>query len=257
MYKRQPKERVVSFLDAACKDRIEPFITRAYQELADYVHAYDQKMFMKRETIANKGIWTAKKRYILNAWDIEGVRFAEPKLKIMGIEAVKSSTPGPCRQKIKDALKVIMNGTEDEVQKFIADFREEFRSLQPEELSFPRGCNNLQKFSSPTTVYSKGCPIHVRGALLYNFHIKKNNLTNKYPLIQNGDKIKFMYLRTPNPVMENVFSFVGEMPRELGLDKHIDYDLQFEKSFLAPLQVIMDTIGWKVEKQATLEFLFG
>ena len=150
-----------------------------------------------------------------------------------------------------------MNGTEDEVQKFIADFREEFRSLQPEELSFPRGCNNLQKFSSPTTVYSKGCPIHVRGALLYNFHIKKNNLTNKYPLIQNGDKIKFMYLRTPNPVMENVFSFVGEMPRELGLDKHIDYDLQFEKSFLAPLQVIMDTIGWKVEKQATLEFLFG
>ena len=252
-----PKERVVSFLDAACKDRIEPFITRAYQELADYVHAYDQKMFMKRETIANKGIWTAKKRYILNAWDIEGVRFAEPKLKIMGIEAVKSSTPGPCRQKIKDALKVIMNGTEDEVQKFIADFREEFRSLQPEELSFPRGCNNLQKFSSPTTVYSKGCPIHVRGALLYNFHIKKNNLTNKYPLIQNGDKIKFMYLRTPNPVMENVFSFVGEMPRELGLDKHIDYDLQFEKSFLAPLQVIMDTIGWKVEKQATLEFLFG
>ena len=252
-----PKERVVRFLDAACKDRIEPFITRAYQELADYVHAYDQKMFMKRETIANKGIWTAKKRYILNAWDIEGVRFAEPKLKIMGIEAVKSSTPGPCRQKIKDALKVIMNGTEDEVQKFIADFREEFRSLQPEELSFPRGCNNLQKFSSPTTVYSKGCPIHVRGALLYNFHIKKNNLTNKYPLIQNGDKIKFMYLRTPNPVMENVFSFVGEMPRELGLDKHIDYDLQFEKSFLAPLQVIMDTIGWKVEKQATLEFLFG
>jgi DNA polymerase elongation subunit (family B) len=252
-----PKERVVSFLDAACKDRIEPFITKAYQELADYVHAYDQKMFMKRETIANKGIWTAKKRYILNAWDIEGVRFAEPKLKIMGIEAVKSSTPGPCRQKIKDALKVIMNGTEDEVQKFIADFREEFRSLQPEELSFPRGCNNLQKFSSPTTVYSKGCPIHVRGALLYNFHIKKNNLTNKYPLIQNGDKIKFMYLRTPNPVMENVFSFVGEMPKELGLDKHIDYDLQFEKSFLAPLQVIMDTIGWKVEKQATLEFLFG
>jgi DNA polymerase elongation subunit (family B) len=252
-----PKERVVNFLDAACKDRIEPFITRAYQELADYVHAYDQKMFMKRETIANKGIWTAKKRYILNAWDIEGVRFAEPKLKIMGIEAVKSSTPGPCRQKIKDALKVIMNGTEDEVQKFIADFREEFRSLQPEELSFPRGCNNLQKFSSPTTVYSKGCPIHVRGALLYNFHIKKNNLTNKYPLIQNGDKIKFMYLRTPNPVMENVISFVGEMPKELGLDKHIDYDLQFEKSFLAPLQVIMDTIGWKVEKQATLEFLFG
>ncbi|AOO14358.1 DNA polymerase [Cyanophage S-RIM14] len=251
------KEKIVSFIDAACKERIEPFITQAYEELANYVHAYDQKMIMKRETIADKGIWTAKKRYILNAWDIEGVRFAEPKLKIMGIEAVKSSTPGPCRQKIKDSLKVIMNGTEDEVQKFIANFREEFRSLKPEQISFPRGCNNLQKFSSNTTVYSKGCPIHVRGALLYNFHLKKNNLTNKYPIVQNGDKIKFIYLRTPNPIMENVVSFVGEMPKELNLDKHIDYDLQFEKSFLAPLQVIMDTIGWKVEKIATLEFLFG
>ena len=251
------KERIVSFLDAACKERLEPFIDKSYKELASYVNAYEQKMFMKRETIANKGIWTAKKRYILNAWDVEGVRFLEPKLKIMGIEAVKSSTPGPCRQRIKDALKVIMNGTEEEVQKFISDFRKEFNSLPPADVAFPRGCNNLGKFSSPTIIYTKGCPIHVRGALLYNFHIKKNNLTHKYPLVQNGDKIKYVYLKTPNHLGENVISFISEWPKELKLDKQIDYELQFEKSFLAPLQVIMDTIGWDTEKKATLEFLFA
>ena len=251
-----PKESIVSFLDRACQDRIEPFISRSYEELARYVNAYDQKMFMKRETIANKGIWTAKKRYILNAWDIEGVRFTEPKLKMMGIEAVKSSTPASCRTAIKDALKVIMNGTQDDVQEFVANFRKKFESLPPEEIAFPRGCNNLAKFSNPATIYSKGTPIHVRGALLYNFHAKKTKITHKYPLIQEGEKVKFLYLRQPNKINENVISFFQTLPKEFGLDKSIDYDLQFQKSFLDPLQVIMDTINWKAEKIATLEDLF-
>ena len=250
------KESIVSFLDRACQDRIEPFISRSYEELARYVNAYDQKMFMKRETIANKGIWTAKKRYILNAWDIEGVRFTEPKLKMMGIEAVKSSTPASCRTAIKDALKVIMNGTQDDVQEFVANFRKKFESLPPEEIAFPRGCNNLAKFSNPATIYSKGTPIHVRGALLYNFHAKKTKITHKYPLIQEGEKVKFLYLRQPNKINENVISFFQTLPKEFGLDKSIDYDLQFQKSFLDPLQVIMDTINWKAEKIATLEDLF-
>ena len=251
------KAAIVSILDKICQEKLEPFIECAYQELADYVSAYDQKMKMKRENIADKGIWTAKKRYILNVWDSEGVRYAKPKLKMMGIEAVKSSTPAPCRQKIKDALNVIMNEDEESAQKFIADFREEFTSLPIEDISFPRGCNNLNKWSHPATVYTKGTPIHVRGALLYNFHVKKNKLTHKYPLIQDGEKIKFVYLKTPNRINENVVSFFQTFPKELGLDKQVDYDLQFEKSFLDPLKVIMDTIGWKPEKVASLEFLFG
>jgi len=249
-------ESIVGFLDKVCQVELEKYIGNSYETLATYVNAYDQKMFMKRETIANKGIWTAKKRYILNAWDIEGVRFAEPKLKMMGIEAVKSSTPSSCRTAIKDALKVIMNGTEADVQKFVADFRKKFESYGPEEIAFPRGCNNLSKFSNPATIYSKGTPIHVRGALLYNFHAKKRKLTHKYPLIQEGEKVKFLYLRRPNKINENVISFFQTLPSEFGLDNSIDYDLQFQKSFLDPLQVIMDTINWKAEKIATLEDLF-
>ena len=255
--KSSNKAAIVGILDKICKEKLEPFIESSYQELADYVSAYEQKMKMKRENIADKGIWTAKKRYILNVWDSEGVRYEKPKLKMMGIEAVKSSTPSPCRQKIKDALIVIMNEDEESAQKFIADFREEFTSLPIEDISFPRGCNNLNKWSNPATVYTKGTPIHVRGALLYNFYIKKNKLTHKYPLIQNGEKIKFVYLKTPNRINENVVSFFQTFPKELGIDKQVDYDLQFQKSFLDPLKVIMDAIGWKPEKIASLEFLFG
>ena len=255
--RKKDDKSIVTFLNKVCEVEFEKYIEGSYQALANYVNAYDQKMFMKRETIANKGIWTAKKRYMLNAWDIEGVRFAEPKLKVMGIEAVKSSTPGACREKIKECISVIMNESEEAAQEFIANFRDEFSTLPVEDISFPRGCNGINKWANQSTIYNKGTPIHVRGALLYNHYNKKNNLSHKYPLIQDGEKIKFCYLKTPNKFGENVVSFLNTFPKEFGLDKQVDYELQFEKSFLDPIKVILDTIGWKSEKVANLEFLFG
>ena len=250
-------ESIVTFLDKVCKLELEKYIESSYEALAKYVGAYEQKMVMKRENIANKGIWTAKKRYILNVWDSEGVRYEKPKLKIMGIEAVKSSTPAACRNSIRDCLTVIMNEDEAAAQKFVSDFRSHFDQLPIEDISFPRGCNNLNKWANPSGIYTKGTPIHVRGALLYNHYNKKNKLTHKYPLIQDGEKIKFVYLKTPNKIAENVISYLNTFPKELGLDKHVDYELQFNKSFLEPIKVIMDVIGWQPEKVASLEFLFG
>ena len=211
---------------------------------------------MKRENIANKGIWTAKKRYILNVWDSEGVRYAEPKLKIMGIEAVKSSTPAPCRKMIKDALKLMMTGTEEDVIDFIDKSRDEFKKLPPEDISFPRSASDVVKYKSSSTIYMKGTPIHIRGALLFNHYVKKNKLDNKYSLIQNGEKIKFCYLKKPNSIHENVISFIQDFPKELNIDKYVDYDLQFEKSFVEPLKAILDAIGWNVEKTINLELFF-
>jgi len=249
-------QSVVSFLDKVCQVELEKYIESCYQELASYVNAYDQKMQMKRENIADRGIWTAKKRYILNVWDSEGVRYEEPKLKMMGIEAVKSSTPAPCRKMIKDGLKLMMNGTEEDVINFIDKCREEFKNLPPEEIAFPRTASDVQKYNSSSSVYVKGTPIHVRGALLFNHYIKQNKLTNKYSLINNGEKIKFLYLKKPNSIHENVISFIQDFPKELNLDKFIDYDLQFEKSFLEPLKIILDSIGWNVEKTVNLELFF-
>ena len=251
------KNEIVSILDKICQDKLEPFIDRSYQELADYVSAYEQKMQMKRENIADRGIWTAKKRYILNVWDSEGVRYAEPKLKIMGIEAVKSSTPGPCRTKIKDALKIMMSGNEDQMIDFIDSFRNDFKKLPPEEIAFPRSVSDVVKHKCPSRIYDKGTPIHVRGALLFNHHVKRMGLDNKYSLIQNGEKIKYCYLSLPNPIHENIISFIQEFPHEIGIGKYIDHELQFQKSFLDPLKSILDVIGWSVEKTVSLEDFFG
>ena len=251
------KTAIVGILDKICQEKLEPFIESSYQKLADYVQAYDQKMQMKRENIAERGIWTAKKRYILNVWDSEGVRYEEPKLKMMGIEAVKSSTPAPCRTMIKDGLKLMMNGTEDEVIEYIDNCRKEFRKLPPEEIAFPRSASDVKKYQSHSDIYSKGTPIHIRGALLFNHYVKEKKLTNKYSLIGNGEKIKFIYLKKPNIIQENIISFIQDFPKELGLDRYIDYELQFEKSFLEPFKAILDAIGWNVEKTVNLELFFA
>jgi len=255
--KSSDKTAIVGILDKICQEKLEPFIERSYQKLADYVQAYDQKMQMKRENIAERGIWTAKKRYILNVWNSEGVQYTEPKLKMMGIEAVKSSTPAPCRTMIKDGLKLMMNGTEDEVIEYIDKCRKEFRKLPPEQIAFPRSASDVKKYHSHADIYSKGTPIHIRGALLFNHYIKEKKLTNKYSLIANGEKIKFLYLKKPNIIQENIISFIQDFPKELGLDRYIDYDLQFEKSFLEPFKAILDAIGWNVEKTVNLELFFG
>ena len=256
MGREKTNEVVVGFLDKVCETKLEPYIESSYQELADYVGAYDQKMFMKRENIAERGIWTAKKRYILNVWDSEGVRYEEPKLKMMGIEAVKSSTPAPCRQLIKEALKLIMNGTEDDVIDFIEKSRKDFKNLPPEDISFPRSASNVEKYNAVNSIYAKGTPIHIRGSLLFNYYVKKHKLDKKYSLIGNGEKVKFCYLKLPNPIHENVMSFIQDFPKELELNNYVDYDLQFEKSFIEPLKAILNAIGWSVEKTATLEAFF-
>ena len=260
VYKGREKtdESVVGFLNKVSEMELEPYIQSSYEELAEYVSAYDQKMIMKRENIASSGIWTAKKRYMLNVWDSEGVRYNKPKLKMMGIEAVKSSTPAPCRKAIKDAINIMMDGTEKDLITFIDRFKDEFNLLPPEDIAFPRSVNGLRKFKASGTVYTKGTPLHVRGTLLYNFYIAKNKLQYKYPLVQEGEKIKYIYLRRPNKINnENVISFLNTFPRELGVEGQIDRDAQFKKAFLDPLRIITNVIGWETEKVSNLEFLFA
>ena len=247
---------IVDFLDKVCEMEFQKYIESSYEALAKYVNAYDQKMFMARENIADRGIWTAKKRYILNVWDSEGVRYADPKLKIMGLEAVKSSTPAPCRQMIKDGLKVIMSGTEDEMIEYIESCRTKFKSLPPEEISFPRSVSNVTKYKGDNTIYAKGTPMHVRGALLYNHYVKEKKLDRKYAYIQNGEKIKFCYLKDPNPIRENVISFIQDFPKELNLTKYVDYETQFNKAFVEPVKAVLNAIGWEVERRISLESFF-
>jgi len=251
------KTKMISIMDKICEDKIQPFIDKSYQELANYVNAYAQKMQMKREALADRGVWTAKKRYILNVYNNEGVQYKEPQMKIMGLEMIKSSTPSAIREKMIDAVKIMMTGNEEQVQKFIADFKEEFKRLPAEEISFPRGINGLATYSDSVTLYKKGTPIHVRGAITYNHTLKQKNLTKKYPLIQEGEKIKFTYLKMPNTLKEDVIAYPSRLPKELELDEYIDYDVQFEKAFLEPIRVILNCMGWKTEKTNSLDDFFS
>ena len=250
-------KQVIAFMDKVCEDKLQPFIDKSYEELATYVHAYDQKMQMKREGLSNKGIWTAKKRYILNVYNNEGVQYNEPQMKVMGLEMIKSSTPSAIREKMKQAIQLMVNGTQEDIHKFIADFRAEFKTLPVEEISFPRGLNGLNTYSDAVHLYKKGTPIHVKGAIIYNTNLKRLNLTKKYPLIQEGEKVKFTYLKMPNPFKDTVISYPSRLPKEFEMQQYIDYDMQFDKAFLEPIKVILDCMKWSTEKTSSIEDFFS
>jgi DNA polymerase elongation subunit (family B) len=256
-YKDQPKEKIVEILDKICNDKIEKAINKACDGLADYTNAFETKIYFKREVIADRGIWVAKKRYALNVYNNEGVQYKEPKLKVMGLEIVRSSTPEPVRDALKAAVKLALIGTESQLQDYIREFESKYRKMTPELIAFPRGVNGVNKYTDKGSIYKQGTPMHVRGALLYNFYLKEKQIDKKYELINEGDKIKFIYLKEPNLIKENCIAFINVIPEEFNLKQYVDYDIMFEKSFLEPLTTILNGVGWSAKPQATLEGLFA
>ena len=247
----------IEFLDQVADGKMQDVINNCYSELADYTNAYQNKMVMGREVIADKAIWTAKKRYIMNVHDNEGVRLNEPKLKMMGIETAKSSTPAWVRSKLEDAIKVLMKGDEKLVHDFVADARKEFKTLELSEIAFPRKVNGIYEYENAVTIYKKSTPMHVRASLMFNHLLKQKGLDMQFEPIQSGEHIKFIYLKIPNPSKENVIGFINNLPREFELHPYIDYDLQFDKSFIEPLKLILEKIGWSTEPQSSLEEFFS
>ena len=252
------KQQILDVLDKDVAPRMEKLFEDTYKKLQAKMNCKTQMMQMKREVIADKGIWTGKKHYMLSVLDSEGVRYDEPDIKMMGIEAVRSSTPNIFRKLIKKTIQTIMTKDEQAVQDLIREERDKILDLQyaPEDVAFPRGVSNMDKYKDRSSIYRKATPIHVRGALLYNYFLTQHNLDKKYEKIFSGDKIKFLYLKLPNRVKENVIAFNGTLPDEFRVKESIDYDLQFDKGYLEPIKSILQTIGWDTEKRATLEDFF-
>jgi DNA polymerase elongation subunit (family B) len=250
------KVKITNFLDKLCSDALESVLEKSFDKLGDQLNVHKRRITMKREAIADRAIWTAKKRYILNVLDNEGVRYAKPKLKIMGIEAIKSSTPATCREAFEELFKVLINGTEAETQTFIKNYRAKFETLQAHEKAFPRGVSSVSEYQDRDTIYKKGTPINSRAAILYNYMLNKQGLKTYSP-IRGGDKIKYIHLYPNNPLKENVIGFIDILPPEFKLDKFIDNDTQFEKAFLEPAKSILEAIGWNAEPVASLEDFFA
>ena len=250
--KDKDNNKILNFLDKVVEQKLLPFINKCFKELGSYTNAFQQRLEMKREIIANKGIWVAKKRYMLNVLDEEGIRYRKPKLKIMGVEAVKSSTPEVCRREIRKAIDIILTGAQDDLINFVSDFKKKFFSYMPETISSPRSCNFLTKYSHSKDIFRSGTPIHTKGALVYNKKLKDLKLENRFPFIQNGDKIKYILLKIPNPMKCNVVSFMTKLPKQFNLKDYIDYEMQFEKTFTDPLKIVLKVVNWDYEKKASL-----
>jgi DNA polymerase elongation subunit (family B) len=251
------KSAIVDVLDKYCATQIEPTINDACESISDYLNTYQRKIKFKREIIADRGIWIAKKRYAVNVYNSEGVAYDPPKLKVLGMEIVRSSTPAPVRKALKEAVAIALTKDETTLRKYVVDLEARWHSLEPEDIAFPRGVNGIKEYAEPNSIFRKGTPIHVRGALIYNHLVTSKELEKKYQLIQEGDKIKFLYLREPNPLGTHVITFAGEVPPEFKIREYIDYDKMFEKSFLEPLNSLLSCIGWQVKETASLEGLFG
>lgn len=255
--KQKNTDKIIAFMTKICDDLLQPVIDKACKELVSYLNAVDGALKMKCEVLADRAIWTTKKRYVMNMRVKEGVKFAEPELKIMGIEAIRKSTPSVCRDKIKEAIKIVLLGNEVQLQTFIKDFKKQFFKCKPEEIAFPRTMNGLDKYKSDREIYVKGTPIHVKASLLYNYWLKKHKLEKKYEPIREGEKIKFIYLKEPNRIKDSVIAFIDILPKEFSINTHIDYELQFEKTFIDPLKLILEVVGWKAERQKTISSFFS
>jgi DNA polymerase elongation subunit (family B) len=247
-------ENPIDFMDKFGEDKLIPFINKKYEILSTRMNAYKQAMNMKRENIADKALWTAKKRYIMNVWDKEGKRYDAPELKIMGIETVRSTTPAICKTALEESIKIVMNKNEQDLQKFISNFKIDFFKAPFDEVATPKGVNNIEGYMDSVTLYKKGTPIHVKGAIRYNKMIQDRKLKTSIP-IYSGDKIKYAYLKMPNPVHDTVIASPGFLPFE-DVNDYIDYNTQWEKMFIDPLQHIISYIGWHTKKQDTMKGLF-
>lgn len=251
------KADIVEQIDKTCSKVIEPVINQSCEELGQYLNVYTQKIKFKREVIADRGIWIAKKRYALNVHNAEGVAYDPPKLKVMGMEIVRSSTPAPVRKALKQAVTIALTRDEQSIRDFVTEIESKWSKLDPEEIAFPRSVNGLKEYGDSNSIFRKGTPIHVRGALIYNHIINSKNLGKQYQPIMEGDKIKFLYLKEPNILGTHVISFNSQLPVEFDIHRYVDYDKMFEKSFVEPLNSLLSCIGWQLREQASLEGLFG
>jgi len=251
---------ITDFVDKICEQKIQPELKKEMDLLTKTLNCSENKIFFKREAIASAGMFIAKKRYALLVQDLEGIRFEEPKLKIMGLETARSSTPAIVRKKLKDCIKIILTKTPEELRQYVNEFYDEFMVLPISDVAAPRGVKGINKYSDNTKIYQTGTPIATKAALLHNSYSKKIGIDKQYAAIKENDKIKFVFVKVPNPYgmcgKDAVMGFINSPPKEFNLQKYIDRTKQFEKTFKEPLDNILQAINWKLNAQVSLESFF-
>ena len=249
--------KITDKINQFCQTELEPFISEKYKELESYLNAMSSRLHMKRESICNRILIIAKKHYVLQIIDNEGVRYTEPKIKAVGIEVARSSTPLVIRNALKKTLDIMLNKDETALQEFIKDFRQEFMNLELNDISFPTGVSDIEKWKDSNDSWISRTPIHVKAAITYNNLLLKHKLNTKYPLIRNGDKIKYIYLKQPNPMRSTAIAFISQLHKEFNIEQYIDRETQLQKTFIDPVKSFTDILNWNIKKTLQLDTLFS
>lgn len=259
-YGKEPtKTEICDWLDNCISSHFEPYIERVYTEFGEYQNTPVQAMKMAREVISDESVFIRKKGYIMNVLDNEGVRYSadKPKVKVTGMDAIRSSTPEVCRHKLKEAYKVMLFGEESSLQEFISEFKKEHRKLSAHQIAKNSSANNLLKYTCEDgNIAIKGTPAAVKGALYYNDYSTRI-LGNEFEPILEGEKVKYLCLKEPNLLRNKAVSFPVFLDKKLGLDEDIDYEKMFNDTFIKPLEPVMGILGWTAEPVGTLEDMFS
>lgn len=255
-------EERINFLDFFSKEKILPKINSILKDIEKRFNGNEGILGMKRENICSSIIITGKKHYIMNVYDKEGIRYSEPKKKIMGIECVKSSTPQLMRNLIKETIDYFFTHSNNDLIKIINDCENKIYSEKDfSKIAFPKTVNGLKKYSSSTQtnnfLYEPKTPLHVRGSLRFNKWLKDNRLETKYSPIQEGEKIKYVYLKLPNIIKEDVIAWSSsDPPKELKLETMIDFERHFQIGYMNPIKTLLTAVGWKEKETISMSDLF-
>lgn len=252
--KGKEKHEIIKFLEKLVKNVIQVEMNKKLDNIAKKLNVHENKMFFKLEGISDSAIWLAKKRYVANILYNEGVWYDPPDMKVMGMEIVRSSTPKYIKEQLRKAVKICITGTEDELQDYVKSCKVDFMKRSVEEIAFPRGCNGLITYADEKTIYKPGTQAHIRAALLHNHMLKEKKLDGHVRPIEDGERIKFVWLKKPNPMKDDVIAYVGKLPHEFGLHQYISKDVMFEKGFISPIEGVLQAIGWSWERETKLDF---
>lgn len=257
-YKKTDDE-IVTLLDKFCDTRLDKVITEGFNNLFNTLNAFSPCIYMKREAIGS-GVFVQKKRYTMYVYDNEGVRYPKPKLKIIGLEAVRSSTPKYFREKLKTVYELMYTADQPAIHKAVENIRLEFLKLPIMEIGKPSGVNGLGEYDNNSKElgnFAKGTPAGPKAAFTYNRLIQQLNLTDKHHLINSGDKIKTFNVKLPNPYKNDKIAILDRVPEEFELEKYVDRDDMFNDSFLTPITAVLNARNWYPSKQVNLDDIFG
>lgn len=245
-------------------DEIENMLNTGMNEWArKSFRSKDPRFIFKREAICDNGLFLKKKYYVLHMLDDEGTQVN--KFKYKGVDVVKTTMPKAIKPSVRKTIEtMIMTQSLAKTNEHFLESYELFKDLGPDKVYKNSGINNYEKYSKMCSGFQtgKGIPGHVKAAYFHDRVVEDLKLESKYEKFKSGDKVKSVYLKTPNKYNIDVIGFKGSYPKEFLDIFEIDFEKMFGKILYAPIERFFDAVNWVLRKpnenvKVELEDIFG